>query len=180
VTITVSFTAASLLGSVAAVEVGAGVATGAVESKTAGVEVVIGVAALVDAGMVVVTVVAVLAGAGMVVVVVSWVVSCEGSASRITNTARRFAMAFQIPSGNSPDRLSFHSNSICRSLASHCATVLSIGYAGADVVAATAAGLISGPVWMAEGRSSRLRRFFAAFHQMSSIFGAREINREKK
>jgi hypothetical protein len=49
---------ASLLGSMAAVEVGEGVATGEVESKTAGVEVVIGVAALVDAGMVVVTVVA--------------------------------------------------------------------------------------------------------------------------
>ena len=107
-------------------------------------------------------------------------VSCEGSASRITNAARKFAMAFRIPSGNGPDRLSFHSNSICRSLASHCATVLSIGYAGVDVVTATAAGLVSGPVWMAEGRSSRLRRFFAAFRQMSSIFGAREINREKK
>ena len=57
--------------------------------------------------------------------------------------------------------------------------MLSIGYAGADVVAATAAGLVSGLVWMAEGRSSRLRRFFAAFRQMSSIFGAREINRKK-
>jgi hypothetical protein len=32
---------------------------------------------------------------------------------------------------------------------------------------------------MAEERSSRLRRFFAAFHQMSSIFGAGEINRNK-
>ena len=47
------------------------------------------------------------------------------------------------------------------------------------MVAATAAGLVSGLVWMAEGRSSRLRRFFAAFRQMSSIFGAREINRKK-
>jgi len=52
---------------------------------------------------------------------------CEVSASRITNTACKFVIPFRIPSGNSPDRVSFHSNSICRSLASHCATVLSAG-----------------------------------------------------
>jgi len=47
------------------------------------------------------------------------------------------------------------------------------------VVAAMAASLVSGLVWMAERRSSRLQRFFAAFRQMSSIFRAREINRKK-
>jgi hypothetical protein len=41
VTITVSFAAMSLLGSVAAVEVGAGVAMGAVEREAVGVDVVI-------------------------------------------------------------------------------------------------------------------------------------------
>jgi hypothetical protein len=57
-TIAVSFTAASLLGSVAAVEVGAGagVVMGAVEREAAGVDVVVGVAALVGAGMVAVVV----------------------------------------------------------------------------------------------------------------------------
>ena len=49
-------------------------------------------------------------------------------------------------------------------------------YVGVVVVAAMAAGLVSGPVRMAERRSSRLRMFFAAFRQMLSIFGAREIN----
>ena len=51
--------------------------------------------------------------------------SREASASRITNAARKFAIVFRIPSGNGPDRVSFHSNSICRSRVSHCATVLS-------------------------------------------------------
>ena len=51
--------------------------------------------------------------------------SCEASASRIVNAARKFTIAFRIPSGNGPDRVSFHLNSIRRSLASHCATVLS-------------------------------------------------------
>jgi hypothetical protein len=60
------------------------------------------------------------------------------------------------------------------------ADVAGFVYVGVVVVAAMAAGLVSGPVRMAERRSSRLRRFFAAFHQMSSIFGAREINRKKK
>jgi hypothetical protein len=100
------------------------------------------------------------------------VACCDASASCITNTVHKFAMAVRIPSGNGPDQLSFHSDSICRSLVLHCATVLSIGYAGVDVVAATAASLVSGPDWMAEGRSSRLQRFFVAFRQMSSIFGA--------
>jgi hypothetical protein len=54
---------------------------------------------------------------------------------------------------------------------SHCATVLSVGYAGVVMVVAMAADLVSGPVQMAEGRSSCLQRFFAAFCQMSSIFG---------
>jgi hypothetical protein len=53
-------------------------------------------------------------------------------------------------------------------------------YAGVVVVAAMVAGLVSGPVWMAERHSSRLRRFFTAFRQMSSIFGAREISRKKQ
>jgi hypothetical protein len=51
--------------------------------------------------------------------------SCKATASRTTNAARKLAMAFRIPSGKGPDRLSFHSNSIRRSLVSHCATVLS-------------------------------------------------------
>ena len=51
--------------------------------------------------------------------------SCELSASCIANAACKFTIAFQIPSGNSPDRVSFHSNSVRRSLASHCTTVLS-------------------------------------------------------
>lgn len=51
--------------------------------------------------------------------------SCEASASHITNAACTFTIVFQILSGKGPDRVSFHSNSICRSLVSHCATVLS-------------------------------------------------------
>ena len=52
-------------------------------------------------------------------------ISCEVSASRITNAARTFAIAFRIPSGKGPDRVNFQSSSICRSRMSHCATVLS-------------------------------------------------------
>jgi hypothetical protein len=61
--------------------------------------------------------------------------SCEASASRMTNAARKFAMAFRIPSGNGPDRFSFQSSSICRSLESHCATVLSDMAGGCGCVA---------------------------------------------
>ena len=57
--------------------------------------------------------------------VLSSPLSCEVSASRITNAARKFAIAFRIPSGNGPDRVSFQSSSIRRSRVSHCATVLS-------------------------------------------------------
>jgi hypothetical protein len=101
---------------------GAGVTshTSLVQLRRSGVVVVseaAGVAVLVGAGMVVVVVdevgVAVLAG------------SCEASASRITNAARKFAMAFWIWSGNGPDLFIFYSNSIWRSLMLHCATVLS-------------------------------------------------------
>jgi len=53
------------------------------------------------------------------------VIASSASASRITNAARKFAITFRIPLGNGPDRVSFHSHSICRSLASQCATVLS-------------------------------------------------------
>jgi hypothetical protein len=101
----VTSAAASLLGSVEGVGVSAGVATGAVETEAA--------------GMVVVVVVEV------VVVVAAYAGACEASASRITNAARKFAIALRIPSGNGPDRFIFHSNSMRRSLASHCATVLS-------------------------------------------------------
>jgi hypothetical protein len=59
------------------------------------------------------------------------------------------------------------------------ADVVGFVYVEVVVVAAMAAGLVSGPVQMAERRSSHLRRFFVAFRQMSSIFGAREINRKK-
>ena len=51
--------------------------------------------------------------------------SREASASHITNAACTFVIAFQIPSGKGPDRVSFQSSSICRSRMSHCATVLS-------------------------------------------------------
>jgi len=51
--------------------------------------------------------------------------SCEASASRITNAVRTFVIVFRIPSGKGPDWVSFHSNSICRSLTSHCVNVLS-------------------------------------------------------
>ena len=57
--------------------------------------------------------------------VLSSPLSCEVSASRITNAARKFAIAFRIPSGNGPDQVSFQSSSMRRSLVSHCATVLS-------------------------------------------------------
>jgi hypothetical protein len=57
--------------------------------------------------------------------VLSSPLSCEVSASRITNAARKFTIAFRIPSGNGPDRVSFQSSSIRRSRLSHCATVLS-------------------------------------------------------
>jgi hypothetical protein len=57
-------------------------------------------------------------------VVVGVGIFCEASASRITNAARIFAIVFRILSGNGPDRFIFHSSSIRRSLASHCATVL--------------------------------------------------------
>jgi hypothetical protein len=66
--------------------------------------------------VVVVVVVAVLAGVG---------IFCEAPASRITNAARKFVIVLRIPSGKGPDRVSFQSSSICRSLASHCATMLS-------------------------------------------------------
>jgi hypothetical protein len=62
---------------------------------------------------------------------------------------------------------------------SFSADVAGFVYVGVVVVAAMAAGLVSGPVRMAERRSSCLRRFFMAFHQMSSIFGVQEINRKK-
>ena len=58
-------------------------------------------------------------------VVVGVGIFCEASASRITNAARIFAIVFRILSGNGPDWFIFHSSSIRRSLASHCATVLS-------------------------------------------------------
>ena len=51
--------------------------------------------------------------------------SCEASTSRITNAMHKFTMAFQIPLRNGPDLFSFHSNSICRSLVLHYATMLS-------------------------------------------------------
>ena len=57
--------------------------------------------------------------------VLSSPLSCEASASRITSAARKFAIAFRTPSGNGPDRVSFQSSSMRRSLVSHCATVLS-------------------------------------------------------
>ena len=70
-----------------------------------------------------------LLGAARVVVVIVGVVAlagaCEASASRIANAARKFVIMLQIPSGNGPDWFNFHSNSIQRSLVSHCATVLS-------------------------------------------------------
>jgi hypothetical protein len=72
----------------------------------------------------------------------------EASASRIANAAHKFPIAFQIPSGNGPDQVSFHSNSICRSLALHCATVLSAAdvfiYVGTAIDVATTVGLTSG------------------------------------
>jgi hypothetical protein len=109
-----SFTAASLLGSVAAVEVGAGVATGAVESKTAGVEVVV-------VGEVVVVVV-------VVAVAVTCHISATGSAgcdggivsgSCSSSEARNLAIAFRARSGNGPDR-------VCTQFCSMCASCVSI------------------------------------------------------
>lgn len=49
---------------------------------------------------------------------------CEASASCIANAVCRFAIAFQILSGDGPDWIRFHLNSICRSLVFHCTTVL--------------------------------------------------------
>jgi hypothetical protein len=57
--------------------------------------------------------------------VLSSLLFCEASASRITNTAHKFVIVFQIPLGNGPNQFSFHSNTICRSLALHCMTMLS-------------------------------------------------------
>ena len=96
--------------------------------------------------------------------------SCEVSASRIANAARKFTIAFRIPSGNGPDRVSFHSNSIRRSLASHCATVLSDAGVLAQVGTAlgvVAVGFAMTGVCVAVPRCSRI--FFAAFRQMSSM-----------
>jgi hypothetical protein len=58
------------------------------------------------------------------------------SSSYIMNAVRKFAITFQIPSGNGPDWVSFHSNSIHRSLALHCVTVLSdiVGDCGCVVI----------------------------------------------
>jgi hypothetical protein len=95
---------------------------------------------------------------------------CEASASRITNAARKFAIVFRIPSGNGPDRVSFHSNSIRRSLASHCATVLSDAGVLAQVgmvLGVAAVGFAMTGVCVAVPRCSRI--FFAAFRQMSSM-----------
>jgi hypothetical protein len=84
--------------------------------------VVVFVDAAVFKSMVVVIVVDVVAG---VAALAGVGVFCEASASRITNTVRKFAIVFRILLGNGPDQFIFHSNSICRSLASHSATVLS-------------------------------------------------------
>jgi len=84
--------------------------------------VVVSVDVVVFESVVVVVVVEVVAG---VAALTGVGVLCEASASRIANAARKFAIVFRILSGNGPDRFIFHSNSIRRSLASHCATVLS-------------------------------------------------------
>ena len=96
--------------------------------------------------------------------------SCEVSASCITNAVRKFTIASRIPSGNGPDRVSFHSNSIRRSLASHCATVLSdvgvLAHVG-TALGVVAVGFAMTGVCVAVPRC--LRSFFAAFRQMLSM-----------
>jgi hypothetical protein len=96
--------------------------------------------------------------------------SCEVSASRITNTVRKFTIASRIPSGNGPDQVSFHSNSIRRSLASHCATVLSDAGELAQVgkaLGVAAIGFAMTGVCVAMPQCSQI--FFVAFRQMSSM-----------
>ena len=66
---------------------------------------------------------------------------CEVSASHIANTVCKFTITFRIPSGNDPDWVSFHLNSIHRSLASHCTTVLSD--AGVLAQVGTALGVVA-------------------------------------
>lgn len=134
---------------------------------------------------------AVLAGVGSEVVVavaVTCRISAAGSAgcdggtvsvSCSSSEARNFTIAFRARSGNGPDRVCAQFSSMRASCASIFSTVfifssvsadvVGLVYVGVVVVAAMAAGLVSGPVRMAERHSSRLRRFFAAFRQMSSM-----------
>ena len=132
--------------------------------------------------------VAVLTGAEMVVVVVVTCCTstagsgCDGgivSVSCSSSEARNFAIAFRARSGNGLDQVCAQFCSMRASCTSIFSTVFMFSsvsadmagfvYVGVDVVAATAAGLVSGPVWMAARHSSRLRMFFAAFRQMSSM-----------
>jgi hypothetical protein len=140
-------------------------------------------AVLAGAGMLVVVVdvvgVAVLAGAGSEVVVVeTWHTSITGSAgcdgavismSRSSSEARNFAIAFRARSGNGPDRVLAQFCSIRASCVSIFSTVFIFSsvsanmvgfvYVGVVVVAAMAAGLVSGPVRMAERVSLCLQIF---------------------
>jgi hypothetical protein len=168
VTIAVGSTATLLLGSAAAVEVGAGVATGVVETGAAGVEVVV----------VVVVVVAVLAGVGSEVVVETWRTSTAGSAgcdgdivsvSSSSSEARNFAIAFRARSGNGPDRVFAQFCSMRASCASTFSTVFMSSSVSVDIVGFVYVGAVVVAA-MAARRSSRLRIFFAAFRQILSIF----------
>jgi hypothetical protein len=92
------------------------------------------------------------------------------SCSTLINTVHKFTIGFQILSGNGPDQVSFHSNSICRSLASHCATVLSDVGVLAQVGTAlgvVAIGFAMTGVFVAVPQCSQIS--FAAFRQMSSM-----------
>ena len=76
----------------------------------------------------------------LTVSIVSSVISASSAlASGTMSAACRFTRALQMFSGNGPDRVSFHSSSICRSLVSHCATVFSA--VGAFVCVGTAVGV---------------------------------------
>ena len=140
--------------------------------------VVVSVDAAVLELVVVVVGAAVLAGAGMIVVVVVTCrtstagAGCDGgtvSVSCSSSEARNLAIAFRARSGNGPDRVCAQFCSIRASCASIFSTVFIFSSVSANMVGFVYVGVIVVAATAAR-RSSRLRMFFAAFHQMLSIF----------
>ena len=128
--------------------------------------------------VVVVVVVAVLAGVSSEVVVEMWQTStarsvgCDGGIVSIccsSSEARNFAMAFRARSGNGPDQVFTQFSSIRVSCMLIFSTVFMFSSISADMSRFVYMGVVVVAA-VAARRSSRLRIFFVAFHQMVSIF----------